>query len=373
MKRKRILIIENSIHVTGALKSITHTCYDLKNSFDFIFVLPRHSKGRSFVESQGFLVIYELPLLELSRKLSSWLFYIPMLLINAFRLKRIIRKENIRLIHVNDLYNLLPITVRITGQYIPYICHVRFLPNRFPKKLFSFWLNAHAKYAQYIICVSNFLKEKIPDNPKIKMIYDGHPSMEQHPYPLSKSETLLYLSNIIRGKGHEYAVEAFSQLAVSYPTWKLRFVGGNMGLPKNSEFKKELISICEQKGISDQVEWIDFVQDVEKEYKSASIFLNFSESESFSMTCVEAQFFGCPVIATRSGGPAEIVIDHQTGFLIPKRDINSMVSAMHTLMKDDSLRTTFAENGRKIVRQRFSVSDASNQLQQLYNNALLKQ
>ena len=51
MKKKPvILIVENSIDVTGALKSITRTAYDLKGAFDFHFVIPKKSRGRTWIE-----------------------------------------------------------------------------------------------------------------------------------------------------------------------------------------------------------------------------------------------------------------------------------------------------------------------------------
>ena len=370
MKRPRILIIENSIHVTGALKSITRSSYDLKEYFDFVFVLPRHSAGRQLVESSGFSVIYELPMLELNRTLFALLFYIPILLANTFRLKRIIKQEKIQMLHVNDLYNLLPVVLKITGLRLPYICHIRFLPDKFPKKLFSFWLVAHLRYAQHVICVSNFLKDKLPYHAKIVVINNELPMEEKYPYPADRSTTLLYLSNIIRGKGHEFGIKAFSRIASSFPTWKLRFVGGDMGLSKNKELKRELMELCQWMGISHQVEWIDFTIDTEAEYKNAAIALNFSESESFSITCVEAQFYGCPLIATDSGGPAEIIIDSQTGFLIPIGNINSMVSSMQTLINDSLLRLKFAERGREVVRDRFSIANTSYRLKRIYSDTL---
>ena len=370
MERKKIVVIENSVHVTGALKSITRTSYDLREYFDFVFIMPSHSVGVSYLKSKGFTAVYELPMRELSRRPFNMVLYVPFLLINAFRLRGIVQKEEAHLIHVNDLYNLLPVVLKFMGVRIPIICHVRFLPDSFPEKLFSFWVQTYLTHAKFLICVSDFLKNKLPINQKIKRIHNELPIEERLPPSVGNTNTILYLSNVIRGKGQEYAIEAFSNLVVSFPCWKLRFVGGDMGLLKNKEFKTELIALCQQKGIARQVEWTDYVDDVETEYKNATIALNFSESESFSLTCVEAQFYGCPLVATQSGGPSEIIIDGQSGFLVPKRDIKAMVLAMKKLMADDLLRTTFARNGREVVRERFSIVNTSYQLKQYYLEAL---
>ena len=59
-----ILIIENSIAVTGELKSITRTAYDLKDEFDFYFVVPKGSRGIFWIKEKGFENIHELSMLE---------------------------------------------------------------------------------------------------------------------------------------------------------------------------------------------------------------------------------------------------------------------------------------------------------------------
>jgi glycosyltransferase involved in cell wall biosynthesis len=372
MSRPKILIIENSLYVTGALKSIIRTSKDLSDDFDFVFVIPTHSKGKYLIESRGFTKIYELRMRELSRRIVAVIGYFPFLILNAIRLKRIITKENIQIIHNNDLYNLLPVALRLMGTSVPYICHVRFLPDKFPGWLFNSWIWLHLRYANQIICVSHHLKDKLPTHSKIDMIYNELPEESDRSKNIKKTNTLLYISNIIKGKGQEYAIEAFSQLSSIYPDWKLRFVGGDMGLSKNKSFKLSLIELANKKNLNDKIEWVDFTEQVEFEYKSAAITLNFSESESFSLTCVEAQAFGCPVVATRCGGPSEIINDGQTGFLVPIKDITAMVKAMRILMSDPKLRASFAEKAREMVQSKFSIKQTSARLKEFYCRSLIK-
>src|SRR5688572_20922425 len=109
MKKPHILIIDNSIGVTGALKSITRTAYDLKLFYDFSFVIPRKSEARSWISQNGFTDISELNMKEISKRFSSVL-YFPYLVRNALKLMYTVREKNVDLIHVNDVYNLLPTT-----------------------------------------------------------------------------------------------------------------------------------------------------------------------------------------------------------------------------------------------------------------------
>jgi glycosyltransferase involved in cell wall biosynthesis len=375
MEKPRILIIENSVDVTGALKSITRTAYDLKKHFDFQFVIPTGSHGRSWIEGKGFTDIHELPMKEISRRFSSLALYIPLLVLNNFRLRKILKQERIELIHVNDLYNLLPVVYSAPRGRIPYVCHIRFLPNKFPKVLFDFWLKLHLRYAKKIITVSHAVMKQLPNHPKITVIPNELPVEEHHPEkfePEIGKTTLifLYLSNFIDGKGQNFALEAFSKIHKELPDWKLRFVGGDMGLKKNEAYRKSLQESARELGFFEKTEWIGFTEEVEREYKDADIVVNFSESESFSITCLEALYFGIPLIAPDCGGPSEIIDHQESGLLVENRNVASMAKAMLLLAQDKELRLRFSVEGMKRSSEKFSLEKTSNRLRDIYNSTL---
>jgi glycosyltransferase involved in cell wall biosynthesis len=370
--KPNILIIENSIDVTGALKSITRTAYDLRDNFDFHFIIPKKSAGRFWIEGKGFNTIDELPLREISKKISGLVFYLPFLILNTFRLRTIVRENKIEVIHINDLYNLLPVMYSCLGGPVPYVCHIRFLPDRFPKFLFSFWLKLHLRYASKIIVVSDAVKKQLPHHNKITVIHNELPVEERYPDKIdfrkhSSHFTFLYLSNFIEGKGQNFALESFALVHSDLPDWKLRLVGGDMGLLKNKSYRKQLELIAKELGIFEKTEWGGFTEEVELEYKRADITLNFSESESFSITCLEALFFGCPVIATDCGGPAEIIDHEETGLLVQNRNIEVMASAMMRLATDIELRNKMSKNAKERVSKKFSVDKTSYKIKEIYD------
>ncbi len=375
--RPVVLIIENSIAVTGALKSITRTAYDLKDTFDFRFVIPKNSTGRFWIEGKGFSVIYELPMMELSKRLSSLLLYLPFLTLNAFRLRKIVRREKAAIIHVNDLYNLLPVVLRLFGNKTPYVCHIRFLPNRFPSCLFNFWLKLHLYYASRLVAVSKSVLGMLPYHAKLIVIHNELPVEERFaerilPIAHKPPYTFLYLSNFMVGKGQNFALEAFAKVHVDLPDWRLRFVGGDMGLAKNRQYKLELRERAKSLGLLESIDWMGFTEEVEREYKQADIVLNFSESESFSITCLEALYFGSPVIATDCGGPSEIIDDRQTGILVANRNSDAMAMAMKELALDEELRVALSTRAKEAVRVKFSIENTSLKLKEVYMSVLLR-
>jgi glycosyltransferase involved in cell wall biosynthesis len=77
--------------------------------------------------------------------------------------------------------------------------------------------------------------------------------------------------------------------------------------------------------------------------------------ESFSYTALEAMACGTPVIATRCGGPAEILTHEVDGLLVPPGRPTSLAAAMLRLLADASLRQHLGMCGRQTVETRFSM------------------
>lgn len=369
MSKPRILILENSTDVTGALTSIIRSSSYLSNQYEFIFILPRISKGIEFVKQQGFSCL-ELPLKEIRKDFFSLLFYFPFLILNTIKITRLIQTLKIDLVVNNDFYNLLPSTYKFFGGKVLYVCYVRFLPSKFPSLLITLWCGLHERYAQNIIAVSHAVKTELPNQNKVVVIGNELPQSEEVMYSPSKSTMLLYPANYIRGKGHEYALESFATIAKKYPEWKLCFVGGDMNLQKNKDFKKELIKRAEALHITDQVEWRGFSNDIASLYKESSIVLNFSESESFSLTCLEAMFYGRAVIATACGGPSEIIDTNETGILVPVNDLNAMAKGIEFILSHPIEREAMASRAYQKVRIKFSNQNTIEKLGEIYSRSI---
>jgi glycosyltransferase involved in cell wall biosynthesis len=365
--KPRILIIENSVDVTGALKSICAMTKELSSDFEFMFVVPSGSRSIPWINSHLSVRIFEVPMIEISRSWRSLFLYIPSLLLNSIRVKRIIRDNGIDIVHSNDLYNLVPPVLKFFGGKFQYVCHIRFLPGRFPPMLFNFWLRQQLKYASSLMVVSGSLRRQLPANPGIVTVYDRifkeHDAFAQN---APEKKVLLYLSNVIPGKGHDVAIDVLRRLHDDFKDWRMRFVGGDMGLEKNRQYRKSLER--QSADISHVIEWKDFTANVEDEYRDADIVLNFSESESFSMTCLEGQYCGRTVVATRSGGPEEIVEHEITGFLVPPGDVNVIAAAVKQLLVDRNLRDRMGRKAAERMRVKFGPETTSGILKEIYNN-----
>ncbi len=254
---------------------------DLRNDFEFIFILPSKSAAIPWVQLRSSVRIMELPMQEIAK---TWrtIFYIPILFINAFRVKRIIKLERIDIVHSNDLYNLIGPLLKFFRVEFKYICHVRFLPGGFPPWLYKYWVNRQLHAAGNLIAVSDVLKDQLPAIPKVIRVYDRMLiSSSDETKPNRAGDIILYMANIIPGKGHDFAIKAFARVHEKFPSWKLRIIGSDMGLEKNRQYREQLKSMAVDLGVNSHVEWSDFVNNVAVEYKRTDISQTFHPPNLF--------------------------------------------------------------------------------------------
>lgn len=352
-----ILIIDNSVAFTGAFKCALNEA-EILNEHRFVFVVPRHSKIVGHLEQKN-LQVYPLPLRELSKSASGLLLYPFYLLYNLIHLRKIVRREKIDVVQVNDFYNLLGALLVATGCKMRLITYVRFLPAVMPSALRKLWLSAAGRYAHKIIAVSDAVLQQLPTSEKNVRIYDPA-KLEEHLGDVGKRQDkvrLLYLANFTKGKGQEHALEALAIALKTRNDLELIFAGSDMGLEKNAAFRTALMYRAEAADLKGAVTFKSFCDAIEAEMKQADVLLNFSEAESFSMTCLEAAFYGLPVIATRCGGPEEIVDDGKTGRLVEKGNLAQMSEAILQLAGDAVLRAEMGKAAQKRVREKFSIEN----------------
>ena len=295
---------------------------------------------------------------EIGRAWPRLLKYVPVLLANTIRLRQLLRSRQTDVLVINDYYNLLGFMAKMTGWRGVLLTYVRLMPFNQQRLLNRAWTTLALWGSDAVLAVSQAVSAQLPPSHKVRVLYDPQRFAERHPPESSLQDDglvrCLYLANYIAGKGHLHGLQAFAQAYGQTPALRLRFVGGDMGLEKNRALKKSLVHAATKLGLGNVVSFDGYSDDVERDIKSADIVLNFSESESFSQTCLEACAFGRPIIATRCGGPEEIVEDRVSGLLVPKGDVPAMARAIVTLADDAPLRRRMGEAGRRLVRERFT-------------------
>jgi glycosyltransferase involved in cell wall biosynthesis len=366
---KKVLFIDNSQYETGALRSLVFLINDLKSQYDFTVVLPENSKGRKFVEEINGIKCRELPMLEISRSLKS-LKYPKVLKQNAKTIENWIEEEGFDLIHVNDIYNMLGVRLKKMGLNIPLVQHIRLLRNSYIKRFYQNFAKKVVSRADAIICVSSAILDDFPKTKKATIVHNGLGYYEvQAKKEIRSAQNLKYycVSRLIIGKGQDDLIRAFSKVNALMPNTELHLVGDE---PLKSAYGEKLIELRQDFKLENNIHFHPFSIEIEKTLKEADIFVNPSHSESFSRTCLEAQFYGIPLITTDCGGPRDVVIPNETAMMVPAKNPDKMASAMLELAQNFERRKRFSENGRKHVREKFKKENTSFKIAELYASLL---
>jgi glycosyltransferase involved in cell wall biosynthesis len=354
-----IVILDGSVDVTGALNSARGEARLLQTDARFILFLPAHSLAVDSAAAD-FERVERISLPEMKRSLPSLLRYPFATLSSARMLAKRLRELGCERLQANDFYLLTGPLTRLFGFRGRIVTWVRIDPRRFGMAG-KFWLFAARRCSNSIVSVSNYINACLPRAFTTTLIYE--PSVcRVAAEGIRDPQAMLFVGNYIFGKGQQEAITAFQQVADRFPAATLVFHGGDMGLGKNRDYLAGLRRHAAAGPGAERILFGPFLPDLADARGRAGIALNFSHSESFSLTCLEASASGLAVIATRCGGPEEIVEDGVTGLLVPVGDTAAMTEAMVGLLGDPDRATTMGEAGRCLVAERFSPTAIRNSL-----------
>lgn len=134
------------------------------------------------------------------------------------------------------------------------------------------------------------------------------------------------------------------------------------------------VSLDEAKGWNTEpgIEWLGHIEDISSLWKRSHIAVLPSHREGLPKSLLEAAASGRPMIATDAPGCREIVIDRQTGLLVPIEDPTALADAIATLVASRELRQQYGAAARKLVVDRMSAQSIGAQTIALYEKALSK-
>jgi glycosyltransferase involved in cell wall biosynthesis len=116
-------------------------------------------------------------------------------------------------------------------------------------------------------------------------------------------------------------------------------------------------------GIASQIRRLPFQADVRPMLSALDILALPSREESFGLVLVEAAAHGKPVVACRSQGPCEIIVEGETGLLVEQDDPAALAAALRQLVESPDLRATLGAAGQSDVAQRFDGATNTRRLE----------
>lgn len=357
-----IFVVDASVDITGAVIAASRAAALLREDVRSVLVLPAESRVPDEAVD-GFAEVLRLPMVQLRKSVRSLLGYLPGLLGTALRLRREMRLRGCERLQMNDFYLMQGAMLRLLGFRGRIVTWIRIDPRRFGR-LGRLWLWAGRRSSDRLVAVSRFILRCLPRGLSAALVYDAFaPPSDAGPNPAGeRSKRLIFVGNYIAGKGQDHALAAFEPIAPRFPEARLCFFGSDMGLAKNAGYRRELEARAAAGPAFSQVSFAGQMRDLAPVYSRAFAALNFSASESFSLTCQEASAFGLPIVATRSGGPEEIIEDGETGYLVAVGDVAAMADRMARLLSQPDEAAAMGRAGQRLVALRFSPLECRERL-----------
>jgi glycosyltransferase involved in cell wall biosynthesis len=165
-----------------------------------------------------------------------------------------------------------------------------------------------------------------------------------------------------RWKAQDVFIEAATRVAATHPRTKFVVVGGSVfGL--EPEYFAELRATVAARGLDARIGFTGFRTDVPRLMAACDVVCHTSRvPEPFGLVVIEAMSLGRAVIATRGGGPSEIVGSDQEGILVPADDPAALAQAITELVDDPERRRRMGEMARARVSPRFTIETMATNL-----------
>jgi glycogen synthase len=263
---------------------------------------------------------------------------------------------------------------------------------------FSLWVEKTAlEMADAIIAVSKGTKADIErlfdvDPARVPVIYNGIDldeyrkvettnALEKYHVDLAKPY-LLFVGRIARQKGIIHLVRAIQYMDRGF---QIVLCAGAPDTPQIAQEMKDAITKAKQK--RPDIIWIEEMLDRQSTiemYSHASVFCCPSIYEPFGIINLEAMACETAVVASAVGGIKEVVVDGETGFLVPLEQMTEspfeptnpekfsrdLAARINQLMQDRQLREQFGKAGRKRAESKFSWSAIAKETLALYQSLL---
>lgn len=360
----RLFILEAARHVTGGFMAVRRQALLLAGRVDCIIVLPDDTTLTD-EDLAPFREVVRLPMKGLRRTIGAVAGYPLATLRSAWQLARVLRSTPGARLQVNDYFLLEGAATRLFGYAGPIVTWVRIDPANFGGPVAGAWLSAARLASNRIVVVSRFIKQRLPRGLGAELLYDPVPDV-----PLAgraKGLRLVFVGNYIEGKGQDLAIRAFHCIAADFPEATLLLHGGDMGLEANRRYRASLEVLASAGPGAGRITLGGFAENTGAVLDGAVAALCLSRSETFSLTCQEASARGLAVIATRCGGPEEIVEHGRTGWLVDVGDEQATASAMAEALANPRRTVRMGLQGAALVREKFSPEQFCKSLTDLFD------
>jgi glycosyltransferase involved in cell wall biosynthesis len=223
-----------------------------------------------------------------------------------------------------------------------------------------------------------FVGEKIVPAGLLTVVPNGVDTASIRAVPASEGEALrralgiggrfawLAVGRFEAAKDYPNMLRAFARVRKRHPEAVLLLVGRGSLQPETEALAREL-------GLGDAVRFLGVREDVPVVMRAADAYVMSSAWEGMPMVLLEAGAAGLPIVSTRVGGNHEVVLDHQSGFLVPARDHDALASAMLRLADMPAeQRRAMGHRGQEHIERNYGLERVAERWEEIYHDVLAR-
>lgn len=380
-KKLKILFITHYASLYGANRSLLQLAIELKQKYGVIpfILLPCEGEmaealkinGIKYIASRFYPWVY---VDNVKNFLRSCFFYAC----NLFLYPKIytrVKTLDIDLIHTNSSVVALGAVLRFLLKK-PHVWHLREYgrPDYNLRYIGGTCLSSkvYNAGAEVFIAISKSVKDyysSFIEPSKIRVIYNG---IEQIPLSSSpkgcRAQVAFCCVGFVYGpKNQMLILKAADELIRHYQTtdFTITFIGDI-----DEKYGKSLYRYIASTGLASYIRWEGYKKEVDSFLQRMDVGIMSSRQEAFGRVTVEYMLNSMPVLATDSGANAEIIVEGETGFLVPKEDYRFLACRMQRLIEDRELLCRLGKEGRKRAVQRFTSLKNTEAIYKLYGELI---
>jgi glycosyltransferase involved in cell wall biosynthesis len=163
------------------------------------------------------------------------------------------------------------------------------------------------------------------------------------------------IGRLVREKGFDVLIRALTRL----PKVAALVIGDG---PERGPLER----LAREQGVEDRVVFLGWKEDARRWLTAMDVFVVPSRIEGFGLGIVEAMLARVPVIAAAVGGTAEVIIDEETGWLVPPDDPDALAAAIERVLGDEVLRGRTTRLARSLVKTEFTPEIMAGRFEAMY-------
>jgi len=220
-----------------------------------------------------------------------------------------------------------------------------------------------------VIAVSHALAEAAVDlglpAKRIAIIPDGVDTAKFCPPSTEREPLVVFVGSLIERKGVKYLIHAFSQIAQTYPAYRLAIIG-------EGTQHEELTRLAHSLEIINRIIFTgaQTPAQVAQWMQRARLFVLPSVEEGLGVVLLEAMASGTPCIASHVGGIPDVV-SPDAGILVPAADPMALAEAMRSLLNDSDRWQALSQNARNHAVRHYSWDSIAARLMSIYRDVLI--